>query len=340
MKFTNGYWLTKPEYRLTFATQCVRAEQRGQELVLLVAGCPVRNRGDVLAGGTLEVHFSSPRTNIIRVAVTHFAGAADPGPHFTTYEEKTSSEIAITEDYASLRSGDLTVRALRAQGRWQVDFLGKDGKVLTSSGFRAMARALREEDGPASLQKHGKSYMIESLDLAVGETVYGLGERFGAYVKNGQTVDMWNADGGTASELAYKNIPFYMTNRGYGVFVEDSADVSFEVATEKVERVQFSVPGERLTYDVIYGGTPKETLNLYTALTGRPALLPAWSFGLWLSTPSPPIMMMRRSLPSLMAWPSGIFLSACSTSTATGCGRTIGATLSGIPRFSRIRKAC
>ena len=67
--------------------------------------------------------------------------------------------------------------------------------------------------------------MSDSLELAVGETVYGLGERFTAYVKNGQRVDMWNADGGTASELAYKNIPFYMTNRGYGVFVEDTADV-------------------------------------------------------------------------------------------------------------------
>ncbi|MCR4876601.1 MAG: alpha-xylosidase [Clostridiales bacterium] len=284
MKFTNGYWLTKPEFRMLFATQCVRASQEGRELVLLAAGCPVRHRGDVLAGGALEVRFSAPRANIVRVRITHFAGAADPGPHFSTLEENFSPEIRVTEDQATLCSGDLTVRVLRTEGRWQVDYLDRDGRILTSSGFRGMARALLEEDGPASLEKHGKSYMIDSLDLGVGETVYGLGERFGAYVRNGQSVTMWNADGGTASELAYKNIPFYMTNRGYGVFVEDASDVSFEVASEKVERVQFSVPGERLTYDVIYGGSPKETLNLYTALTGRPALPPAWSFGLWLST--------------------------------------------------------
>lgn len=284
MKFTNGYWMTKPEYRTLFATQCVRAWREENELVLLAATRPVSGRGDVLNSGTLEVRFSSPRRNIIRVRITHFAGAADRGPYFTTFPEDNTPEIAIAEDSASLTSGDLTVRALRAEGRWQVDFLGKDGKVLTSSGYHGMARALREEDGPASLEKHGKSYMIDSLDLAVGETVYGLGERFGAYVKNGQSVDMWNADGGTASEYAYKNIPFYMTNRGYGVFVEDASDVSFEVASEKVERVQFSLPGERMTYDVIYGGSPKETVSLYTALTGRPALLPAWSFGLWLST--------------------------------------------------------
>ena len=63
------------------------------------------------------------------------------------------------------------------------------------------------------------------------------GERFTAFVKNGQSVDTWNEDGGTASQIAYKSIPFYMTNRGYGVFVDSSDNVSFEVASEKVEYV-------------------------------------------------------------------------------------------------------
>jgi alpha-D-xyloside xylohydrolase len=127
-------------------------------------------------------------------------------------------------------------------------------------------------------------YLHEQLSLGVGETVYGLGERFTPFVKNGQVVDIWNEDGGTSSEQAYKNIPFYLTNRGYGVLVNHSERVSFEVASEKVERVQFSVPGESLDYFLIYGPTPKEVLTRYTALTGRPALPPAWSFGLWLST--------------------------------------------------------
>ena len=52
MKFTNGYWLTKPEYRMLYATQCVRAEQRGEELVILSSGVPVSQRGDVLTRRT------------------------------------------------------------------------------------------------------------------------------------------------------------------------------------------------------------------------------------------------------------------------------------------------
>ena len=111
-----------------------------------------------------------------------------------------------------------------------------------------------------------------------------MGERFTPLVKNGQAIDLWNEDGGTSSEWSYKNVPFYLTNRGYGVFINHPERVSLEVASEKVERVQFSVPGEYLEYFLIYGPTPKEVLSRYTALTGRPALPPPWSFGLWLTT--------------------------------------------------------
>ena len=276
MKFTRGYWLTRENFTMSYATQCVRVERGDQRLRVLAACVPVRGRGDILAGGALEVTFTAPMENVIRVTVTHFAGKALKVPHFQVNETASVPAVCEDESGASFTSGGLTARVMKAQGAWQVDFIGEDGRVVTTSGFRGMAHALDRNTG--------KTYMSDSLMLDVGECVYGLGERFTPYVKNGQTVDMWNADGGTASELAYKNIPFYMTNRGYGVFVEDSSDVSFEVASEKVERVQFSCEGETLVYDVIYGRTPKGTLELYTALTGRPPLLPAWSFGLWLST--------------------------------------------------------
>ncbi|MCA4982205.1 alpha-xylosidase, partial [Clostridioides difficile] len=82
----------------------------------------------------------------------------------------------------------------------------------------------------------------------------------------------------------YKNIPFYVTSGHYGVLVDHSDNVSFEVASEKVENVGFSVPGEEIRYHVIYGDSIKDVLGTYTDLTGKPALPPAWSFGLWLST--------------------------------------------------------
>ena len=274
MKFTNGYWLIRPNFQMQYATQAVRVEKRPDALHVLSACRPIHHRGDTLDGGTLDVTFTAPRENIIRVTVTHFAGKRDNAPHFETYEEPVNAVIEENDEMVSFTSGKLTARVQKGEN-WRVDYLA-DGKVLTSSAFRGMGRALDKDTG--------KTYMSDSLMLDVGECIYGLGERFAAYVKNGQSIDMWNADGGTASEQTYKNIPFYMTNRGYGVFVEDTSDVSFEVASEKVERVQFSAEGETIVYDVIYGGTPKAVLDGYTALTGRPALLPAWSFGLWLST--------------------------------------------------------
>ncbi|MRN26936.1 alpha-xylosidase, partial [Romboutsia ilealis] len=117
-----------------------------------------------------------------------------------------------------------------------------------------------------------------------GECVYGLGERFTAFVKNGQTVDCWNEDGGTSSQISYKNIPFYITNKNYGIYVDHSTDVSFEVASEKVEAVGVSVKGEEMRYYVIGGSSMKKVIEHYTSLTGKPALPPAWSFGLWLSS--------------------------------------------------------
>ncbi|UUZ80135.1 alpha-xylosidase [Paenibacillus sp. P26] len=146
---------------------------------------------------------------------------------------------------------------------------------LTSSGFKSMGYVLSED---------GQTYMKEQLGLSVGECVYGLGERFTPFVKNGQSVEIWNRDGGTSTEQAYKNVPFYLTSKGYGVFINHPELVSLEVGSEKVSKVQFSVPGEVMDYYLIGGGSMKQVLNHYTALTGRPALPPAWSFGLWLTT--------------------------------------------------------
>ena len=276
MKFTRGYWLTRENFNMSYATQCVRVEKGEKELRVLAACRPVRARGDILNGAALDVRFTAPMPNVVRVEITHFAGKALKAPRFHINEADCTPVIHEDDEFVSFTSDQLTARVLKREGEWQVDFVADDGRVITSSCYHGMAHALDRDTG--------RAYMSDSLMLDVGECVYGLGERFTPYVKNGQTVDMWNADGGTASELAYKNIPFYMTNHGYGVFVEDTSDVSFEIASEKVERAQFSVEGETLVYDVIYGGTPKETLSLYTALTGRPPMLPAWSFGLWLST--------------------------------------------------------
>lgn len=83
------------------------------------------------------------------------------------------------------------------------------------------------------MMENGKPYMVNELSLQVGENVYGFGERFTSFVKNGQVVDTWNEDGGTASQVAYKSVPFYMTNKGYGIYVDHTDNVSLRLPVKK-----------------------------------------------------------------------------------------------------------
>ena len=273
MKFTDGNWLIRDGITLSPAVQAYDFRAQNNTLIASASTMPLRGRGDMINTTLLTMQFHSPLPGVIGVKLFHFAGVVDHGPHFELNEGGAHVEITENEQYAELKSGSLSVRINKGP-QWSVDFYRVDERI-TGSGFKSMAHVT---------DFNGDTYMREELDLRVGEWVYGLGERFTSFLKNGQVVDIWNKDGGTSSEQAYKNIPFYVTNKGYGVLVNDPGAVSFEVASEKVKKVQFSVPGESLEYFVIDGPEPKDVLNKYTDLTGKPSLPPAWSFGLWLTT--------------------------------------------------------
>ena len=281
MKFTNGYWMIKDGIEPHFAACAIEPEQKGNELVVYAPERHIRHRGDTLNAQLLTIRYSSPIRNVIKVRVSHFEGGVDKGPHFELCDSDSSFKpnVSITEKNAVLESGDLSVN-IDLNSNWNNTFYGNK-KTLTKNLNKSLGYMISRGKGPYKPQT---PYMKDELSLSVGELVYGLGERFGAFIKNGQTVDIWNADGGSASEQAYKNIPFYMTNKGYGVFINDPGNVSLEIGSEKTARVQFCVKGEVLEYFIIYGPDPKTILERFTALTGRPAMPPDWSFGLWLST--------------------------------------------------------
>jgi alpha-D-xyloside xylohydrolase len=272
MKFTAGYWEMRPDVTPRYPAEVHEVHVDQASMSIFAPTQRLTHRGDTLNQFAISVRFSSPLPNVIRVQITHHRGRRVRSPQFSLYPQPAPVKIRNDAEVAQLTSGSLTVRVPKTSP-WRVEYLAGEQQV-TTSGWKAMA-FMDTPDG---------RYAVEQLSLGVGECVYGLGERFTPFVKNGQVVDLWHDDGGTSSEIAYKNIPFYITNRGYGVFVNHPELVSFEVGSEKVERVQFSVAGEQLDYFLIYGPSPKEVLDRYTALTGRPALPPPWSFGLWLST--------------------------------------------------------
>ena len=274
MKFTDGYWLLREGVTAAHPVEVLDVTAAEGALDIHAPTQPIRHRGDLLKGPVVTISAHAPMADVIGVTFTHFEGEQPRGPQFELGRQDFAVHTEYDEEHATLTSGALSVRVART-GPWHVDFLA-DGRTLTTSGPKNMG-IMRDT-------ATGAHYLREQLNLTVGTSVYGLGERFGPLVKNGQVVDIWNADGGTATEQAYKNVPFYLTDAGYGVFVDHPGRVSFEVGSEAVSRVQFSAETQQLTYYVIYGPTPKDVLRKYTALTGRPALPPAWSFGLWLST--------------------------------------------------------
>lgn len=274
MKFSDGHWRMRDGVRAAYPAGVLDVESSPGALTIHAPTYPVRDRVDLQRGPVLTLELSSPMPDVIGVRLTHFAGQQATGPRFDLASDGPAEPtVEYGDEAAVLTSGALSVRVSRGE-QWRVDFLAGD-RTLTGSG---------PEDMAFISTAAGEHHVRERLSLGVGEAVYGLGERFGPLVKNGQEVDIWNADGATSTEQAYKNVPFYLTNAGYGVFVNHPGLVSFEVGSEAVSRVQFSVRAQSLQYFVIYGPTPKEVLRKYTSLTGRPALPPAWSFGLWLST--------------------------------------------------------
>ncbi|WP_256760052.1 alpha-xylosidase [Cohnella sp. WQ 127256] len=274
MKFSDGNWLIQGDYNIISPIQVHSVKQQNNALIVYAAPKSVTERLSQLDVPLITITLFSPRDHIIGVRIEHFAGGYETGPNF---ELETDPNAKITtednEHEASLTSGKARVTVRKGQ-EWSIDFYF-DGKRITGSGPKSI--------GYIESNK-GETFVREQLDLGIGEYVYGLGERFTPFIKNGQSVDIWNNDGGTGTQQSYKNIPFYVTNKGYGVFVNQPDLVSYEIASERVSKVQFSIPGQSLEYYVIGGPEMKDVLERYTDLTGKPALPPAWSFGLWLTT--------------------------------------------------------
>ena len=284
MKFSNGCWLQK-EGTECFAPQQAYFTKVTDNMVTICAPANrINHRGDTLGYVNLTVVITSPAPEIIRVQTWHHLGRVDKGPHFELeLTEALPLEVNDTEDLLVVKSGSLSLEITKKY--WSMTYKRGD-EVITKSSGRDLACMKTDwkglaYDGPGDTEN---TYMRQQLSLGVGELIYGLGERFTPFLKNGQSVDIWNADGGTSTEQSYKNIPFFLSNKGYGVLVNHPENVSFEIATEMVTRTAFSVEGGYLDYFLINGPAMKDVLTRYTDLTGKPSLPAPWTFGLWLST--------------------------------------------------------
>ena len=283
MKFSNGCWLQKEGCACFSPAEVYFTKIEKDKVVLCAPTHKINHRGDTLGGINLTVEITTPMPEVIRVKTYHYKGAIQDGPQFALNLPKQTA-IDATEDDEKIVVKSGNAKLVITKENWSMTYYNGD-KKLSTSAWRDLAYMKTDWKGDAYVKSADKdAYMRQQLSLGVGELIYGLGERFAAFTRNGQSIDIWNEDGGTSTDQSYKNIPFYISNKGYGVFVNHTEKVSFEVATEAVTKVEFSVPGESLDYFFFNGPDLKDVLRRYTDLTGKPALPPAWSFGLWLTT--------------------------------------------------------
>lgn len=263
MKFTNGYWMIRDGVDALYAREAyeLAADATTESLNVLAPTSVVRGRYDTLNLPTFNVDITTPAEGVIRVRAEHWQGATEypgfplnadePGNRdYVTIQANGNGdgEVGVNGADVTLTTGGLTAKVVKGTP-WNLTFIGEDGKVLTESAGKSLGRFKLGAESNVTAQPVGEFgvtmdgsardesdvFIAIQLHLSVGEDVYGLGERFGAYVKNGQSVDIWNEDGGTASEQGYKDIPFYMTSNGYGVLVNNRGHVSFEIGSENTE---------------------------------------------------------------------------------------------------------
>ena len=123
-----------------------------------------------------------------------------------------------------------------------------------------------------------------NLQLQPEEAIYGLGEKFTPINQRGYKDTGWNSDTtGCRWDRAYKNVPFFMSSRGYGVFVHQTERIDYEIGSRNFNVCSIAVESDQLEYFFFYGPGLKKVISTYTKLTGRAPNLPKWSFGFWMS---------------------------------------------------------
>ncbi len=291
MKFTRGQWMDRNGVLIKSAAQVREARILDNRLYLYTV--PYQHDTRAVGGVMIEIFISSPQPDIIRIEAYHHRGINRKFPQFDLNIANVVPEIVEAADSVSFKSGDTSLIITKRPCTFTYYYKGQ--KIAATASISTihvqddemMSKQLDLElIGSSGNASRSSNFMRVQMDTDLGEKIFGLGERFTPYIKNGQSLTTWNEDGGTNTDISYKCIPFYLTNRNYGVFVNDTGPVSYEILSEQVSRVQFSVPGEKIDFMVIGGRDMKDVLRSYTALTGRPALPPAWSFGLWLTTSS------------------------------------------------------
>ena len=235
----------------------------------------------------LQVRFVSPRTVRITMLTTPIEPANEDAtdPMFAKVPPSDNSWRGSDNGKVIRYESDYGVVEIQKYP-WRIILKDKKGKILTQT------RALVDNDStqvkliPFNFIKRGSdnSRSINPVFLlSPGERIYGCGESFTSLNKVGQKVHLFVTDPqGPETDGMYKPIPFFFSNRGYGMFMHTSAPVTCDFGASYIGADRLFMGDETMDFFLFFG-EPKEILDAYTDITGKSPMLPLWTFGTWMS---------------------------------------------------------
>lgn len=225
------------------------------------------------------------RKDILRVRFTkdggfidRFAGLPKEMRMLIAEPEEVPFSFTETDENVTLSTAAMTITVGKMP--LTVAVTGKTGKeVFSETRYTGIAT-----DVLGLVLEKGGNASFEALTLDEDEEIYGLGERFDAVARKGRVTDFHNKDClGSTSRRSYVNIPFYLSTKGYGLFLNSSAQTEWEIGTVDSSALQFGTMDGQMDYFVMLGDKPADILKNYCRLTGFSKLPPLWSYGLWMS---------------------------------------------------------
>jgi alpha-D-xyloside xylohydrolase len=232
-----------------------------------------------------SIDFISPRTIRIRMLTSpveikeepSLMLAKEPAKDQSWKIKETSSEISYSNSY-----GSITIE----KNPWRIVLRDAEGKIMTKTRTLSDNDSTQVKALPFNFIKRGSDNrrMVNPVfSLSPGEMIFGCGESFGHLNKVGQKLNLFVTDPqGPETDQMYKPIPFFMSNKGYGIFMHTSAPVTCDFGATNINVSKLFMGDESIDLFIFFG-EPKEILNEYTEIVGKAAMPPLWSFGTWMS---------------------------------------------------------
>jgi len=230
--------------------RCVASDARG---VTLDCAPGLRLRLEAVHPAIIHLRLATPDDDSESALIRYGFYRRDWSP---VPVEVTESADKVTLTTASVRV-DITTAPCR------LSFFTAAGDLLT-----------REPREPGAGVGDG---FTTQFTLAEGERIIGFGDQTRERLEHRGTVaDMW-----IENVTSYVPIPFFMSDRGYGVVLNTTWRHRYDVGASSPDLLRVEGVGGPLDYYLLVGSDYRRLLELYTLLTGRAPLPPLWSFGLW-----------------------------------------------------------